>query len=175
MLLVALIGGIYSFWLSLNRSGDESFQFATLVAYMMTHDTYGALMMLLAAGFGGFAAWKVITRTAHDPVKTVLFSVPLVLFFGGLGFLLAKDVGKHAADVRAYTAGEIVEERVVIMDMETYPGYYGDDGYEYSFSDGRTFYENHEGHGFGSIVKGQAYIIRYLPHTPKLLSIRKAD
>lgn len=175
MLLVALAGELYSFWLSLNRSGDESGQFATLVAYMMSHDTYGTLMMLLAAGFGGFAAWKVITGTAYDPVKTVLFSVPLVLFFGGLGFLLAKDMGKHAADVRAYMAGEIVEERVVITDLEVYRGYYGDHGYEYSFSDGRTFYENHEGHGFGSIVKGQAYIIRYLPHTPKLLSIRKAD
>jgi hypothetical protein len=135
---------------------------------------------LLLLSFSVFLAflWVLLedaTRTAYDPKKTVLYSIPLVVFFVGLGTALSADLVKNISDVKNYVTGHIVEERVVITHVEIYDNNRGEDGYEYTFSDGRTFFENHEGKGFEDVIEGQAYVIRYLPETPKLLSIKAAE
>ncbi|WP_156110482.1 hypothetical protein [Brevibacillus thermoruber] len=162
-------------WISLEDAGEFG-QFAKFVIHtVILSNLFGLFSILLGIGFAGFAAYKLITRTAYDPKKTVLYSIPLFVFFVGLGAFLTKDLSKNMMDVKHYVTGHIVEERVVITHFTIYENNHGEDGYEYTFSDGRTFYENHEGNGFDDITVGQAYVIRYLPETPKLLSIKPAE
>jgi hypothetical protein len=162
-------------WVSLEDAGEPG-QFAKFVIHtVFLNNLFGLFSILLGIGFAGFAAYKLITRTAHDPKKTVLYSIPLFVFFVGLGAVLSEDLVENIADVKNYVTGHIVEERVVITHFKIYENNHGEDGYEYTFSDGRTFYENHEGEGFADITEGQTYVIRYLPETPKLLSIKAAE
>ena len=89
---------------------------------------------------------------------------------------MSKDSIENIKDVKNYLTGNIIEEHVVITHLEVYVAQSGgDDGYEYTFSDGRTFYENHQGKGYGNIIEGETYMIRYLPETPKLLSVLLAQ
>jgi hypothetical protein len=162
-------------WILLEDAGEPG-QFAKFMIHtVFFNNLFGILFLLLGIGLAGFVAYKLITKTAYDPKKTVLLSIPLCIFFVGLGALLSEDLVENILDVKNYVTGHIVEERVVITHFKIYDNNKGEDGYEYTFSDGRTFFENHEGKGFEDITEGQTYVIRYLPETPKLLSIKAAE
>ncbi|WP_438348907.1 hypothetical protein ACP8HI_25540 [Paenibacillus sp. FA6] len=164
---------LWAYW----GNGGEAGQFAKFVVHtVFMSNLFGILFIMMGIGTTVVVGYRVITKKASDSKKAMIYSLPLVAFFMVIGVMMSKDSIDNLKDVKNYLTGNIIEEHVVITHLEVYGAQSGgDDGYEYTFSDGRTFYENHQGKGYGNIIEGETYMIRYLPETPKLLSILLAQ
>lgn len=175
-LFVILFAAAITAWSYLKSEGEFGQFMKFLVHLVVLNNFLGLLCFGVVLTAIILVVVRVITKRASQPVKAVLILVPFTVLFGGMGWVLASSLPDNIKDIISYQTGQIVEEQVTIVDLQVYLGRRGaDTSYEYTFADGRKFYENHEGDGFGLIELGESYVIRYLPHTPKLLSIRKVE
>lgn len=119
-------------------------------------------------------SYLIIRKKAADP-KRLSWLMPLVVvILGVLGILNMNTINNNLSDVISYLKGDIKEETVVIEKFNTsHSGEFF--FYNYTFADGRQFSEKYQGKGFGKIIEGSTYSIRYLPKSKKLLHIERLE
>ncbi|GAB6930572.1 hypothetical protein JCM10914A_45550 [Paenibacillus sp. JCM 10914] len=129
---------------------------------------FGLFLILVGLIIIGIVMYFVLTGRAHKPLKAVLFSVPLTLFFVGLGLALAWNLRDDVADAVYFYHGHYEEEVVVIAEYDRIKR-----GHRFILEDGREFTEYYHGAGYRNVIPGNPYLIQYLPHTHKILRIER--